>query len=204
MKTFVERLTLVQRNLKAPKGQTNSFGKYKYRSCEDILESVKPLLTEQNLLLTITDEIVEHGNRIYVKSTASITDGEHAVSTTALAREEDVKKGMDSSQVTGAASSYARKYALNGLLCIDDSKDSDATNTHGKSYSAPAKTSNDTSGKADATVLKQAVSYIMSSPEPQKAYQMTTEKYEFSPEQDDQLRAAVNDSVVKRVNEKKK
>ena len=203
MKTFVERLTLVQRNLKAPKGQTNSFGKYKYRSCEDILESVKPLLTEQNLLLTITDEIVEHGNRIYVKATASITDGEHAVSTTALAREEDVKKGMDSSQVTGAASSYARKYALNGLLCIDDSKDSDATNTHGKSYSNPV-TTTVSSDRADDKVLKQAVSYIMGSPEPQKAYQMTTEKYEFSPEQDDALRAAVNDSVVKRVNEKKK
>ena len=116
--------------LKAPKGQYNSFGKYKYRSCEDILEAVKPLCVKNNVLLTITDDIVLIGDRFYVKATATVTnlDGV-SVSASALAREEDTKKGMDGSQVTGAASSYARKYALNGLLDIDDTKDSDTTNT---------------------------------------------------------------------------
>ena len=116
----------IQHKLKAPKGQYNSFGQYKYRSCEDILEGVKPLLKEYNLLLIINDEIVQIGERYYVKSTAKITDGREAVSATAYAREQVTKKGMDESQITGAASSYARKYALNGLLAIDDSKDADA------------------------------------------------------------------------------
>lgn len=119
--------------LKAPKGQYNSFGKYKYRSCEDILEAVKPLCVKNNVLLTITDDIVLIGDRFYVKATATVTNLEGAsVSASALAREEDTKKGMDGSQVSGASSSYARKYALNGLFCIDDTKDADATNTHGK------------------------------------------------------------------------
>jgi hypothetical protein len=119
--------------LKAPKGQYNSFGKYKYRSCEDILEAVKPLCVKNKVLLTITDDIVLIGDRFYVKATATVTNFEGlSVSASALAREEDTKKGMDGSQVTGAASSYARKYALNGLFCIDDTKDADATNTHGK------------------------------------------------------------------------
>jgi hypothetical protein len=119
--------------LKAPKGQYNSFGKYKYRSCEDILEAVKPLCVKNNVLLTITDDIVLIGDRFYVKATATVTNLDGAsVSASALAREEDAKKGMDGSQVTGASSSYARKYALNGLFCIDDTKDADATNTHGK------------------------------------------------------------------------
>ena len=119
--------------LKAPKGQYNSFGKYRYRSCEDILEAVKPLCAKNNVLLTITDDIVLIGDRFYVKATATVTNLEGAsVSASALAREEDTKKGMDGSQVTGASSSYARKYALNGLFCIDDTKDADATNTHGK------------------------------------------------------------------------
>jgi hypothetical protein len=123
--------------LKAPKGQYNSFGKYKYRSCEDILEAVKPLCVKNNVLLTITDDIVLIGDRFYVKATATVTNLEGAsVSASALAREEDTKKGMDGSQVTGASSSYARKYALNGLFCIDDTKDADATNTHGKELPA--------------------------------------------------------------------
>lgn len=119
--------------LKAPKGQYNSFGKYKYRSCEDILEAVKPLLAKYELLLTITDDVVAVGDRVYIKSTATVVnaDGE-CVSSSSLAREENEKKGMDASQITGSASSYARKYALNGLFCIDDTKDADATNTHGK------------------------------------------------------------------------
>ena len=116
----------IQHKLKAPKGQYNSFGQYKYRSCEDILEGVKPLLKEYNLLLIINDEIVQIGERYYVKSTAKITDGRESVSATAYAREPLEKKGSDASQITGASSSYARKYALNGLLCIDDTKDADA------------------------------------------------------------------------------
>lgn len=128
-----EKLMNVQANLKAPKGQFNAFGKYKYRSCEDIVESVKPLLKQNGLLLTMSDEIVMVSDRIYVKATATIIDTAEGkeISVTALAREEESKKGMDGSQVTGASSSYARKYALNGLFAIDDTKDSDSTNTHG-------------------------------------------------------------------------
>lgn len=135
---LVDKVSRIQGALKAPKGQTNNFGKYKYRSAEDILEAVKPLTTEHGLILTLSDEIVEVSGRIYVKATARLTDGEAELKTTAFAREEETKKGMDGSQVTGASSSYARKYALNGLFCIDDTKDSDSTNTHGRS--APAAT----------------------------------------------------------------
>lgn len=132
-----EQLANVQQALKAPKDQRNNFGNYNYRSCEGILEAVKPLLAKNDLALTLTDEMVQVGDRIYVKSTATVfpiadSDGDVCVSVSGFAREEENKKGMDSSQITGAASSYARKYALNGLFCIDDNKDSDATNTHGK------------------------------------------------------------------------
>lgn len=122
---LTQRVGDIQHKLKAPKGQYNSFGKYNYRSCEDILEGVKPLLKEHNLALLIDDEIVQIGERYYVKATAKITDGREVVSATAYAREPDTKKGMDESQITGATSSYARKYALNALLCIDDTKDAD-------------------------------------------------------------------------------
>lgn len=122
---LIQRVGDIQHKLKAPKGQYNSFGKYNYRSCEDILEGVKPLLKEHNLALLIDDEIVQIGERYYVKATAKITDGREIVSATAYAREPDTKKGMDESQITGATSSYARKYALNALLCIDDTKDAD-------------------------------------------------------------------------------
>lgn len=122
-----EKLSKVQSELKAPKGQYNSFGKYKYRSCEDILEAVKPLNAKHGVVLTVGDEIVEISNRFYVKATAVFVDiesGEKIINT-ALAREDDAKKGMDGSQITGTASSYARKYCLNGLYCIDDTKDAD-------------------------------------------------------------------------------
>lgn len=122
---LTQRVGDIQHKLKAPKGQYNSFGKYNYRSCEDILEGVKPLLKEHNLALLIDDKIVQIGERYYVKATAKITDGREIVSATAYAREPDTKKGMDESQITGATSSYARKYALNALLCIDDTKDAD-------------------------------------------------------------------------------
>jgi len=125
-----QKLSVIQQKLKAPKGQMNKFGGYKYRSCEDILEAVKPLLGD--LVLTISDDIVEVGGRVYVRATVSISSSSQVVSTTAFAREPEIKKGMDESQVTGAASSYARKYALNGLFCIDDTKDACATNDHDK------------------------------------------------------------------------
>lgn len=122
---FIEKIVAIQSELKAPKGQYNSFGEYNYRSCEDILEGVKPLLTKHGLVLTIQDSIDLIGDRFYVKATATITDGKEQLSTSAYARESLDKKGMDASQVTGATSSYARKYALNGLLAIDDTKDAD-------------------------------------------------------------------------------
>ncbi|WP_312358858.1 ERF family protein [Mixta calida] len=134
-KEFYARLAEIQRTLNAPKNQYNSFGKYKYRSCEDILEGVKPLLN--GLFLSISDEVVMIGDRYYVKATATITDGDASHTATALAREEESKKGMDSAQVTGATSSYARKYCLNGLFGIDDSKDAD-TDEH-KNQQASAK-----------------------------------------------------------------
>ena len=133
----MKELQVIQSRLKAPKDSYNAFGKYKYRSAESIIEAVKPLLSEQNCTLTITDSIVEVGQRIYVQATAILKNAKgDKEETTAFAREEDAKKGMDSSQVTGAASSYARKYALGGLFCIDDNRDSDATNTHGQSVPA--------------------------------------------------------------------
>ena len=122
---LTEKLIKVQQELKAPKNQYNSFGKYNYRSAEDILEAVKPLNAEQGLLLTLTDEPIFVGNWNYIKATARVTDGTDTVEVTAYARESETKKGMDSSQITGTASSYARKYALNGLYLIDDTKDAD-------------------------------------------------------------------------------
>ena len=126
-----QKLAAIQTALKAPKSQFNKFGGYKYRKAEDILEAVKPLLKQYGCTLTCTDELQLIGDRYYIKATATITNSEDgvSVSTTAYAREEEEKKGMDGSQVTGASSSYARKYALNGLLCIDDTADSDTTNT---------------------------------------------------------------------------
>lgn len=130
-----EKLCAIQRNLKAPKGQFNKFGGYKYRSCEDILEAVKPLLGDCSI--TIMDDIVMVGDRIYVKAIATLSDGESSISTQAFARESEDKKGMDSSQITGSASSYARKYALNGLLLIDDTKDADTQDNRTVNEKAP-------------------------------------------------------------------
>lgn len=135
---LMKKLVEVQHELKAPKGQRNKFGNYNYRSAEDILEAVKPLLFKHGLALNISDDIECIGGRVYVKATVTIYgDGKSFLSATAFAREEEAKKGMDSSQVTGAASSYARKYALNGMFAIDDTKDSDATNTHGREEANP-------------------------------------------------------------------
>lgn len=140
-------LHLIQQELKAPKGNFNSFGKYKYRSCEDIVEAVKPLLHTHGCHLILSDDIVQVGDRIYVKATATIYKGGEVVGqSTAYAREALDKKGMDDSQITGTASSYARKYALNGLLAIDDTKDAD-TDEHTAQRNQPAKR------KAEPSVL---------------------------------------------------
>ena len=129
-----KKLIEVQTKLKAPKNQYNSFGKYSYRNCEDILEALKPILHEVGATIIISDEVVSVNERYYVKATVKFIDTEtgEVVEASANAREEDNKKGMDSSQLTGSTSSYARKYALNGLFAIDDTKDSDFTNTHDK------------------------------------------------------------------------
>ena len=129
-----DKLLIIQSKLKAPKSQYNSFGKYAYRNAEDILEAVKPLLLETKTVLNISDDVVMVGDRYYIKARVTLSDTESTdlYSVQAFAREEENKKGMDGSQVTGAASSYARKYALNGLFAIDDTKDSDNTNQHGK------------------------------------------------------------------------
>lgn len=136
--SIYNQLHNIQTKLKAPKNQFNAFGKYHYRSCEDILEAVKPLL--DNLVLIISDDVIQIGSRIYIKATVTLTDGKETIFNTAWAREEEDKKGMDGSQITGAASSYARKYALNGMFLIDDNKDSDSTNEHGKGEKTPAPT----------------------------------------------------------------
>lgn len=126
------QLSIIQSKVKAPKGQFNSFGKYHYRSAEDILEAVKQVVNPMGYSITISDTIINVGDRYYIKATATLSNGKETWSVDGYAREEESKKGMDGSQVTGASSSYARKYALNGLFALDDTKDSDATNTHGK------------------------------------------------------------------------
>ena len=132
-----EKLAIIQAELKAPKGQYNNFGKYNYRSCEDILEAVKPLLKANGLTLKLEDEVIQIGERYYIKAMAILEDTktEAQVSNTAYAREQESKSGMDASQITGTASSYARKYALNGLFLIDDTKDAD-TDEHAKQTGA--------------------------------------------------------------------
>lgn len=132
MKNLIEKLRIIQYGLNAPKDAWNSFANYSYRSAESILQALKPHLEENGLVLTISDEVTAVAERIYVKATARLTDGTDSIETSAYAREPAAKKGADESQITGAASSYARKYALCGLFAIDDNKDPDATNTHGK------------------------------------------------------------------------
>jgi hypothetical protein len=135
-----EKLVNIQGSLKAPKNQRNNFGKYNYRSCEDILEAVKPLLLKAKLNLTISDEVLSVGNLTYVEATATVSDGENTIAVKAQAGIDPNRKGMDIAQSFGSSSSYARKYALNGLFLIDDTKDADATNTHGKSNTSASNT----------------------------------------------------------------
>ena len=181
-KSIYTLLSEVQAELKAPKGQTNKFGGYRYRSAEDILEAVKPLLASRKMALIVEDEITSVLDRVYVRATVALSAGEEVVSTTAFAREEETKKGMDGSQITGAASSYARKYALNGLFAIDDTKDSDATNENG---SAPKKAAPNTARKpadkpvstGDASMMDKAVAYIKTQADKEKAYKLIMDKY---------------------------
>jgi hypothetical protein len=149
-KNVAEVLHFIQKNLKAPKGQLNKFGGYHYRSCEDIVEAVKGILPA-GATLKINDDIVMVGNRFYVKATATLCFNGECESVTAFARESESKKGMDDAQLTGATSSYARKYALNGLFMIDDTKDADATNDHGKGEKTEPK------AKPEATPEQNAV-----------------------------------------------
>ena len=187
--SIVKTLSKIQAELKAPKGQRNTFGKYNYRSAEDILEAVKPLTAKNGLILTLSDEIELIGDRIYVKATARLTNGEQEVVTVAFAREEASKKGMDASQVTGAASSYARKYALNGLFCIDDNKDSDATNTHGKAEPKPAAKKPAAKKAARSDLFEKSLEHIGASKDQVAAAKAVLNKYadEFTADQRKQL-----------------
>ena len=159
-KKIYEKLAKVQAELKAPKGQFNSFGKYHYRSQEDILEAVKPILSRQGMTINLTDDIVLVGERYYVKSTATVSDGTDTISVTAFAREPNEKKGMDESQITGTASSYARKYALNGLFAIDDTKDSDTEEQPKQTIEKREATTaqKQPTNKLDETLIKEASS----------------------------------------------
>lgn len=150
----MEALIKIQSELKAPKNQYNSFGKYKYRNCEDILEAVKPLLLKYKCVLTISDKIAGSEQLMVIESTATITDGTNVISVTAHAGIDVNRKGMDIAQSFGASSSYARKYALNGLFLIDDTKDADATNTHGKEEKQPQKP------KANEAIIRSMLSFI--------------------------------------------
>lgn len=144
IKGLKNKLIQIQSELKAPKGQFNSFGKYNYRSCEDILEAVKPLLAKYKVVMTITDEVVAVSDRVYVRACATLSDaeGDESVSNVAWAREDADKKGMDGSQLTGTASSYARKYCLNGLFLIDDTKDADTDEHRAEMQSKGAQSEN--------------------------------------------------------------
>lgn len=134
---MIKNLIAIQNELKAPKSNYNSFGKYKYRSAENILEAVKPLLQKYGCQMTITDDVIAVGSRVYIKAVVTITDSEgNSATVSALAREDESKKGMDGSQITGTASSYARKYALNGLFLIDDTKDADTDEYHNQTTRA--------------------------------------------------------------------
>ena len=164
MSDFLKSLASIQMELKAPKGQYNSFGKYAYRSCEDILEAVKPLLAKHGLTLMLTDKPVAVGSRIYIEATAKLMGGsEDAVEVTAYAREPDDKKGMDASQITGTASSYARKYALNGLFLIDDTKDAD-TDEYKAQTSSKAQAS--TEGTVEPVICPKCGKRIADYPKP--------------------------------------
>lgn len=163
MSNVYEKLLTVQSELKAPKSQYNSFGKYNYRSAEDIVEAAKPLCKAHGILLTLSDSVELVGEKAYIKATASVVDvadPSGRVEVSAYAREPLDKKGMDDSQITGAASSYARKYALNGLFAIDDTKDADSTNTG--NAQKPSKTPSKPPAQLDKVVCPQCGEQVVS------------------------------------------
>lgn len=176
-----EKLSKVQTELKAPKNQFNGFGKYKYRNCEDILEAVKPLLAKNKLTMIIGDEIEHIGERFYIKSTIELFDVEtgETITTSKFAREEETKKGMDASQLTGSTSSYATKYALNGLFLIDDTKDADATNNHGNNQKNENKDTNKSDKPAQKKETKKITinTYLDAIRKYEKEYQMEIKDY---------------------------
>lgn len=177
MEKLNKALIKVQSELKAPKGQYNSFGKYAYRSAEDILEAVKPLLGKNGLSMRVTDEVLEVGGMTFINATVVVTDGIDKVYSSAQAGIDPNRKGMDIAQSFGSSSSYARKYALNGMFLIDDTKDADATNTHGKSNTPAKKTD---SGENSGEWFKQAVDYIKSAktkPQKEMALKQVLTKY---------------------------
>ncbi len=159
---FVKKVIDIQENLKVPKAQLNSFANYRYRNAEDILEEAKPLCIKHGVLLYLTDILEMKGDRYYIKAIATITDGKNTLAVEGYAREEENKKGQDGSQITGSSSSYARKYALNGLFCIDDTKDSDTTNKHdsGKTNSYKKDSSN-SSGSAISEEFRKEVRALL-------------------------------------------
>jgi hypothetical protein len=185
---LVHRIIAVQSELKAPKGQYNSFGKYAYRNAEDILEAVKPLLVKNGLSMNISDSVHEVAGMIYVQAEVRVTDGIESAVVTAQAGIDPTRKGMDIAQSFGASSSYARKYALNGMFLIDDTKDADATNTHGKTEQPKAAAP---SGGSDT--FQQAVDYIKGSSDKAKAYSAIIGKYgsQFSDKQVEALKKFV-------------
>lgn len=171
-----EKLSKIQCEMKVPKTQRNEFGKYNYRNCEDILEMVKPFLKETNTIINLSDELVFIEGRFYIKATATLIDIESGekFSTSAFAREEETKKGMDGSQITGSSSSYARKYALNGLFAIDDVKDSDTTNNHGESENKSKKTGFQKKEPTPEEKRKRGLKYIT---EHKEKYQKIIDKF---------------------------
>lgn len=160
MKNLHEKLQHIQATLKAPKGQYNSFGKYKYRSLEDITEAVKPLLAELGAYILLSDQVVQIGERYYVQARAVLSDGADEIAVLGYAREPLSRKGMDESQITGAASSYARKYAINGLLAIDDTKDADATNKHKEKEETKPKQTPQAQKKSNAIVEQAFFNFV--------------------------------------------
>ena len=175
--SIYKKLSSVQSELKAPKGQFNNFGKYKYRNQEDILEALKPLLAKHELSLTIHDEVIEIQERVYIKAFVTLYDFEgQSITVSAQAREEGSKKGMDASQVTGATSSYARKYALNGLFLIDDTKDADSQDNSEKTVTKKTTAKAKPAAKDD-DIMGKAIQYIKSSNNKTTAYNQILKKY---------------------------
>ena len=175
MEKLNKALIKVQSELKAPKGQYNSFGKYSYRSAEDILEAVKPLLSKNGLSMRVTDEVMEVGGLTFINASVVVTDGVDSVYASAQAGIDPNRKGMDIAQSFGSSSSYARKYALNGMFLIDDTKDADATNTHGKA--TPSSQSSRTTASPTSDAFQKSIDYLKSAKDKAQAYSQIESKY---------------------------